>query len=176
MIPAQLENSGPEPPPKVTPNSITLVPSAAVTWAGLIVIVIESLGSNDAVAVWPDPIIKGLPLKDPETVPETAPDGKKTTKFPAVAIVPETDAPFAEHEKAEPVPGSNVNVNDFASAVNGSSANAAGHVLGLATLSLSNGSEMDNAVAGDYFRLKFTYVSGTFAEDFELHFIEIQEQ
>jgi hypothetical protein len=74
------------------------------------------------------------------------------------------------------VTGSSVDSDSFATAVDGSSANAAGHVLGLATLSLSNGSQMDNAVAGDYFRLKFTYVSGTFSEDFELHFIELQEQ
>ena len=69
-----------------------------------------------------------------------------------------------------------LDTDDFASAVNGSSANVAGHTLGLATLSLSNGSQMDSAVAGDDFRMKFTFVSGTFVEDFELHFIEIQEQ
>lgn len=73
------------------------------------------------------------------------------------------------------VTGSSVDADSFATAVNGSSANAAGHVLGLATMSLSNGAEMDSTVAGDYFRLKFKYVSGTFAEDFELHFIELQE-
>lgn len=74
------------------------------------------------------------------------------------------------------VTGSSVDSDSFATAVDSSSANAAGHVLGLATLSLSNGAEMDNTVSGDYFRLKFTYASGTFSEDFELHFIEIQEQ
>jgi len=73
------------------------------------------------------------------------------------------------------VTGSSVDADSFATAVNGSSANAAGHVLGLATLLLSNGAEMDSTVAEDYFRLKFTYVSGTFAENFELHYIEIQE-
>jgi hypothetical protein len=66
--------------------------------------------------------------------------------------------------------------DSFASAVNGSSSNSAGRVMGLATLSLSNGAEMDNTVAEDYFRIKFTFVSGTFAEDFELHFIDVQEQ
>lgn len=69
-----------------------------------------------------------------------------------------------------------LDTDSFATAVNGSSANAAGRTLGLATLSLSNGAEMDNTVAGDYFRLQFTYVSGTFLEDFELHFIEMVEQ
>ncbi len=69
----------------------------------------------------------------------------------------------------------NIDNDNFATAINGSAAVPPGQTVKIGTLSLTNGAQMDGVTAEDQFRLKFTLVSGTFSGDFELHYIEMRE-
>lgn len=68
-----------------------------------------------------------------------------------------------------------IDSDNFATAINGSAAVPPGKTVKTGTLSLTNGVQMDSVVAEDYFRLKFILISGTFSGDLELHYIEMRE-
>ena len=69
----------------------------------------------------------------------------------------------------------NIDNDNFATAINSSVAVPPGQTVKIGTLSLTNGAQMDGVTAEDQFRLKFTLVSGTFSGDLELHYIEMRE-